>query len=1655
MTSFGNFTGNKPRFTGGIQGQRGIPFLGDDLYDKAVDIPSLDFRFAEGRNLNDSVSGETSIISFQRASPVATYVDSDGLIKLSAVNNVLYSEQFDQWTNEQTTDSANQIVSPDGKQTADKIAESSSTTRHVIYQTSSGDFSQIRTFSVYAKKAERKYLVLGVSTSGDVNGYATVFDLDSGSVTDTKTNGASTIVASISDAGNGWYRCVVSGVLTTGTGSFFPLIGMSNRDDFSAPLTTNFFPAYAGDGTSGLYIYGAQLEEGPTATPYIRTTSTISGAPRFDHDPVTNESLGLLVEEARTNLFANSEAFPTGWGAINVLLETSDAIASPSGTVNADLIKENASTAAHYYYLTPLFSAGTYTVSIFAKQGSSGNRVVNISGSSGPTNYFSVRFDVSSGTMSSPTVVGTFSSVSSTIESYQNGWYRLCVTVTAASGFNPQIGLSTSLSPTIGSYGSDTYAGDNTSNMYFWGAQIEAGAFPTSYIPTTTTTATRAADIAAVEGADFSTTNLLAYSESFDVGWVTTDTSVSANSVTSPDGQTTADLVYPTSSGSLRYVSQSGPSLPSAVYTVSVYAKASGKNVVWAYLKSSLYGFVYYDLSDQTIQVVAGGTSTPSGTITDAGNGWYKLTFTLGSATTMGGVYGGFGVADAKGVSSVTANGTDGIYLWGASLTATEYPVEYTTTRNLLTDSQDFERATWTKGGGGTGTAPVVTQNAGIAPDGTLTADRVQLALNGGTTSADTSNLYRTPGWTVTGISYTASVWMKSYDGTSYDVAIDFNGVNTNVVTVTSTWQRFYATIASLDTVARAFSAVRLRGSYATSDSADILLWGAQLEPGTVATDYVRTVDVVGKDYRWYEPTEGTLYAESTRYSNNAAFQRVSVIASSLPTATYQFSVLKYSGNEAGFIQTSPPVLMTKTLVSPGVLMKSVVSSGFGDHSFTVNGDAPATSSTAVGIGPGMTQMEIGSLNSTTQIQNGHIKRLTYWPTRLEDETLRDITKEYNPYYQIKVKTDNSGTSGSNQFTLPATGTYTVDWGDGVVQTLSGAQTHTYPAAGQYAIKISGGLTAVTFANGGDRLKLLEIQNWGDIAWTSMLDAYYGCANMDVTATDAPNLSGVTTMRFMFRGSSSLVGNSSFNNWDVSNVNDMTYLFFQCSLFNQPIGNWNTGNVTTINGIFYQAASFNQPIGSWDVSNVTNMSDAFLQSGFNQPIGDWDVSSAVSMTRMFYQCGFNQPIGNWDTSNVTTMQEMFRGATSFNQPIGNWDTSNVTNMAVMFRDATSFNQPIGSWNTSNVTNMAVMFYAATAFNQPIGNWDTSNVTDMNNMLFGVTSFNQPIGNWDTSNVTDMSAMFQGATAFNQDIGNWDVNNVTAMENMFRVATAFNQDIGSWDTGNVTTMLNMFYQATAFNQPIGSWDVGSVTNMFSMFYQAAAFNQDIGNWDVGSVTNMNYMFQSATAFNQDIGNWDTGNVTNMYQMFRLATAFNQDIGSWDTSNVTNMFEMFGYATSFNQDIGSWDVSSVADFRFFMLGKTAANYSATNLDSIYNGWIANELSVSESISFNTIKYTAAGQEGRDLLTRTNATVAVSNAVNNGSGLIRLTTAAHGLTTGNKVFIKNVGGTVEANGLWTVTVVSATEIDLQGSTFTNAYTSGGTVRTGYGWTVVDGGI
>jgi len=306
---------------------------------------------------------------------------------------------------------------------------------------------------------------------------------------------------------------------------------------------------------------------------------------------------------------------------------------------------------------------------------------------------------------------------------------------------------------------------------------------------------------------------------------------------------------------------------------------------------------------------------------------------------------------------------------------------------------------------------------------------------------------------------------------------------------------------------------------------------------------------------------------------------------------------------------------------------------------------------------------------------------------------------------------------------------------------------------------------------------------------------------------------------------------------DIGVVNGVTYIVVNYSILNGMIAAQDdvstvvTSLVTDMNNMFDGASDFNQDISSWDVSNVTNMSYMFFYTPFNQDISSWDVSNVTNMGFMFALTSFVQDISSWDVSSVTNMSGMFSSST-FNQDISSWNMSKVTDMYQMFASAPAFNQDISSWDMSSVTDMNEMFSYATTFNQDISSWNVSNVTDMSGMFMGA-AFNQDIGNWDVSNVTDMSTMFMGA-AFNQDIGSWDVSSVTDMSSMFNDATVFNQIIGNWDVSNVTNMDYMFYEATSFNQALLGWDVNNVTHMGYMF-NSSLFNQYIANWDVSNVT----------------------------------------------------------------------------------------------------------------------------------------------------------------------------------------------------------------------------
>lgn len=277
--------------------------------------------------------------------------------------------------------------------------------------------------------------------------------------------------------------------------------------------------------------------------------------------------------------------------------------------------------------------------------------------------------------------------------------------------------------------------------------------------------------------------------------------------------------------------------------------------------------------------------------------------------------------------------------------------------------------------------------------------------------------------------------------------------------------------------------------------------------------------------------------------------------------------------------------------------------------------------------------------------------------------TTQDIT-----FYPFQMQFD---TSGGKTITIPGTvgSSFTVDWGDGNTTTETGGTiSHTY-ASGIATSTVSigaesdsGAFGGLSFNNGGSRTDLLKIQQWGSINFINLLKGFYGCSNMQITATDYPNLllSGnlsSTSLQQLFFGCTALTGNSSMNNWDVSNVTNMLY--------------------------------------------------AFANTAFSADISNWDVSNVTSFSRCFQGCSnFNSNISSWDMSSVTDASFMLYSATSFNQPIGGWDLTSATNIYQMLLGTSSFNQNIGGWSlrTASTPNMGFLLYGTTSMSD-------DNVTD--------------------------------------------------------------------------------------------------------------------------------------------------------------------------------------------------------------------------------------------------------------------------------------------------------------------------------------------------------
>jgi len=326
---------------------------------------------------------------------------------------------------------------------------------------------------------------------------------------------------------------------------------------------------------------------------------------------------------------------------------------------------------------------------------------------------------------------------------------------------------------------------------------------------------------------------------------------------------------------------------------------------------------------------------------------------------------------------------------------------------NLFTYSEQFDDASWEKTDAGTGSAPIVTANAGVAPDGTTTADRIQFALNGGTAPADrsdiTSQVVSIPSLATT----SRTIWLKSNTGDSYDLIFGTTSAPSFLqkITVTPQWQRFNLVQTSSGSSSNLrFGLRNASGVTGVSDSADILVWGAQLEVGAFPTPYIKTeattatrnasVAVINDidESEWWNPSEGTFVVDAVfpLFVTGAAPAAISVNDNSTLNRLMLFQT-----NEGISLRSRAGGVNTIVLLPSGSVVtgRNKVAFAYTSGTLKASCDGGAVSSGS-GVVPSdlFSQINLGASLAGTNSLNGNIAKIQYYPTAVSDAKLQELS---------------------------------------------------------------------------------------------------------------------------------------------------------------------------------------------------------------------------------------------------------------------------------------------------------------------------------------------------------------------------------------------------------------------------------------------------------------------------------------------------------------------------------------------------------------------------------------------------------------------------------------------------------------------------------------
>ena len=396
----------------------------------------------------------------------------------------------------------------------------------------------------------------------------------------------------------------------------------------------------------------------------------------------------------------------------------------------------------------------------------------------------------------------------------------------------------------------------------------------------------------------------------------------------------------------------------------------------------------------------------------------------------------------------------------------------------------------------------------------------------------------------------------------------------------------------------------------------------------------------------------------------------------------------------------------------------------------------------------------------------GTIGKFRMWDENLGDTGITSASaRTYTTEFAMIVAT----TAAGETFTIPCqnSGTFNagIDWGDGQVSSITAYNdarlSHTYAAAGDHVIRITGTFPNIWFNNGGDKLKVKSVENFGEVGWTRADEAFYGCSNMTSFTAGTTDTSALLYMDNMFRDCSSLT-TLDVTNFDTSSVTNMSVMFYSCSsLTSLDVTNFNTASVTSMSVMFRDCSSLTSlDVSGFDTSSVTNMNTMFrgCSSLTSLDVTNLNTASVTSMGSLFYNCSSltSLDVTNFNTALVTNMVYMFQDCSSLTSlDVTNFNTAAVTSMGNMFHDCTGLTSlDVTNFNTAAVTAMTSMFRDCISLTSlDVTNFNTALVTTMNAMFYNCSSLTSlDVTNFNTALVTTMGSMFYKCSGLPDIVG---------------------------------------------------------------------------------------------------------------------------------------------------------------------------------------------------------------------------------------------------------------------------------------------------------------